>query len=901
MSEFVAKQLLHRIDSSAAAADVYRQMKINNVLRIVLCPIEIAKNSVELFDVAVMQFVTNVFTDDRRPNDRLRLRLRQLMSIALLDVVPLDRFVDIVYRHRSESVSSSVLLLVLSAVADSDDIGANVAAQSLLLFYHISRRLIDDNRLVLSNDDLPMSDYGSVGGGERDDFDFEMNEDHIEKVVNDDDEDDEEEGDGGEGQLHRGCGLQQGEMSAVEREIALILKNRFCQQIVPLAVTIDDDGELLDALGHLYHLLVLDTKLVSSSQSKSFILSLIQTSATISRSLWRSVATQKSRDTDRSLMQSLIGGQLRSVDYEGRLFFGKLLCLANCLHWRLLSVQDLDLVAIGTSAAMEFGPDELCEVVLKLRDIMYGLVLLIYDSKSSSTSMGSGRSGNLRGTAGCQCHSNEKLARIFTELQRVVTRLYNRDVRKGLRGLAGGKRLDWVKPDICRNALGATANQLLLDPRYRFGETPIGGGGATPLPAAEQRQLVVLREMPFIVPIGTRMRLFQQLLAAANVTVGVNGGPSGATTVRVRRDFLYEDAFNQLSSSSMSTVNRRGTVGGNLKVEFVDRFGMLEAGVDGGGLLREFLGALVKAAIDPQRGLFVATSNNLLYPNPELDTLYPDNWRAHLAFFGRMLGLMIARGLLVEAPFAPFFLQKLFGGSGNNRDSIDIDNLQHLDEDLYRNLLSLKSMPSASLEEVNLDFTVSRSCYGLAKVVELKPRGELIAVTSANRIEYIYLVADYKLNRQIAPQTAAIVGGLDEVLPVRCFRLFDADEIAFIIAGSHGGGIDVGDLRRNTVYHGVDDPDRSAVIANFWTVLADMSEEEKRSFVQFVTSVSRPPMLGFGELSPKFAIQIVPDTDRLPTASTCINLLKLPAYGQLEEMRQKLLYAIGSDSGFHLS
>jgi ubiquitin-protein ligase E3 C len=43
------------------------------------------------------------------------------------------------------------------------------------------------------------------------------------------------------------------------------------------------------------------------------------------------------------------------------------------------------------------------------------------------------------------------------------------------------------------------------------------------------------------------------------------------------------------------------------------------------------------------------------------------------------------------------------------------------------------------------------------------------------------------------------------------------------------------------------------------------------------------------------------DTARLPTAATCMNLLKLPPYRTKEQVRKKLLYAIKSGSGFDLS
>ena len=42
-------------------------------------------------------------------------------------------------------------------------------------------------------------------------------------------------------------------------------------------------------------------------------------------------------------------------------------------------------------------------------------------------------------------------------------------------------------------------------------------------------------------------------------------------------------------------------------------------------------------------------------------------------------------------------------------------------------------------------------------------------------------------------------------------------------------------------------------------------------------------------------------SERLPTAATCMNLLKLPPYRSPEQMRAKLLLAIEEASGFALS
>ena len=40
---------------------------------------------------------------------------------------------------------------------------------------------------------------------------------------------------------------------------------------------------------------------------------------------------------------------------------------------------------------------------------------------------------------------------------------------------------------------------------------------------------------------------------------------------------------------------------------------------------------------------------------------------------------------------------------------------------------------------------------------------------------------------------------------------------------------------------------------------------------------------------------------KLPTAATCMNLLKLPDIKDEAQMKEKLLYAITSDSGFEFA
>lgn len=60
-------------------------------------------------------------------------------------------------------------------------------------------------------------------------------------------------------------------------------------------------------------------------------------------------------------------------------------------------------------------------------------------------------------------------------------------------------------------------------------------------------------------------------------------------------------------------------------------------------------------------------------------------------------------------------------------------------------------------------------------------------------------------------------------------------------------------------------------------------------------------MFGFVYLQPKFTIQITEETERLPSSSTCINLLRLPDFQDSEIIKQRLLYAMNANAGFEYS
>ncbi|GFP90797.1 E3 ubiquitin-protein ligase upl7 [Phtheirospermum japonicum] len=380
----------------------------------------------------------------------------------------------------------------------------------------------------------------------------------------------------------------------------------------------------------------------------------------------------------------------------------------------------------------------------------------------------------------------------------------------------------------------------------------------------------VITIMPHVFPFDERVKMFREFVSMDKVSrrlAGEGAGPgSRSNEIVIRRGHIFEDGMRQLNSLGSKLKSA-------IHVSFVSESGLPEAGLDYGGLSKEFLTDISKLAFSPEYGLFsqTSTSDRLIIPNAT--ARYLDNGIQMIEFLGRIVGKALYEGILLDFYFSHVFVQKLLG-----RYSF-LDELSTLDPELYRNLMYVKHY-DGDVKDLSLDFTVTEESLGKRHVIELKPGGKDICVTNENKLQYVHAMADYKLNRQL------------------------------LSGGDHD--IDVDDLRKNTHYTG-GYSEGSRTIKLFWEVFAGFEPRERCMLLKFVTSCSRAPLLGFKHLHPAFTIHKVAcdvplwasfggqDVDRLPSASTCYNTLKLPTYKRPGTLRAKLLYAINSNAGFELS
>ena len=501
------------------------------------------------------------------------------------------------------------------------------------------------------------------------------------------------------------------------------------------------------------------------------------------------------------------------------------------------------------------------------------------------------------------CSASAPPAALSSVVLRLLRQLYDRDARRSYMGGAH----TWFAEPARQQTIEALAQRMDPSALVAVQAEDGGGGGdgeegvatdgavgSSGLALSEmseaRRVASVLLRMPFTLAFESRLRVLRRWLGAdreerlASILMG-----QMPHTITVRREHLLRDALSQLRGYGLQLRSP-------LRVTFLGIDGLEEAGI-GEGVAKEFLVDVLKAGFDPALGLFTSTPDGLLYPNPAA-ALRVDDAYALFEFLGAILAKVLYEGILVELPLAPFFTSKLLGRTNT------VAELPSLDRRLFDSLMFLKQY-DGDLEALALTFAVEQYTdetlpAAARRTVALKPLGADIPVSAANRLEYVFLVAHYRLNTQMRRPCDTFLRGFSEVVPSSWVGMFSPSELQLVLGGSDAP-LDVDDWEANTSYSGGYHA-RHPVIMWLWTVLREYDATRRAATLKFVTSCSRPPLLGFSYLQPGFCVHRASDEEgRLPTAATCMNLMKLPPYESLDILRERLTYAIEAGCGFELS
>ena len=275
----------------------------------------------------------------------------------------------------------------------------------------------------------------------------------------------------------------------------------------------------------------------------------------------------------------------------------------------------------------------------------------------------------------------------------------------------------------------------------------------------------------------------------------------------VRRDQAFDDSFALMRKAKADQWKMP------LRLTFEE-----EAGVDEGGLTKEWFTLLSKHMFNEDMALFLKGSTGSTYfPNPK-SVIQVDHLDL-FEFIGKFVGKALVEQQLLECYFVKAFYKLIL------EMPLDYSDLEDYDQELYKSLTWI--LQNEGAEHLCSYFVDTQDYFGDTKNTDLCEGGSDKLVTDTNKEEYVKLVANYRLKQAIDAQMTAFKNGMFAVIPRDLIKLFDNRELELLISGLQV--VDIDDLKENTVYQGY--TANSKPIQFFWEALREFANSERAEFI----------------------------------------------------------------------
>ena len=327
-----------------------------------------------------------------------------------------------------------------------------------------------------------------------------------------------------------------------------------------------------------------------------------------------------------------------------------------------------------------------------------------------------------------------------------------------------------------------------------------------------------------------------------------------------------------------------------------------EVGIDQGGLRREWCLLLSRELFGPQSDLFkpVEDESGAFMPSSAPFSTFSKR-RQMYKFAGKFIGKLLYESSqgptysqFLGVRLAKSFLAQLVGLRVRYQHFAD-DSPEYYAAKIL--LIQNNDIETLGLEDPIVFAEEIHTENGI-RVVDLKPNGRNIKVNEENKIEYLDLLAQYRLSSSVKDQIDCFLEGLHTFVPDSLLAMFDESELELLLCGVQE--YDLSELKRH--HQIINDGLSYKTIEWFWLALSHFTSEQFARLMQFTTGTSQLPTSGFSGLTPKFQICSNSIHNSLPTAHTCFNMICLSDHSSFENFEKALLIAINEGvEGFGLA
>ncbi|XP_047453396.1 probable E3 ubiquitin-protein ligase HERC3 [Mugil cephalus] len=257
---------------------------------------------------------------------------------------------------------------------------------------------------------------------------------------------------------------------------------------------------------------------------------------------------------------------------------------------------------------------------------------------------------------------------------------------------------------------------------------------------------------------------------------------------------------------------------------------------------------------------------------------------------GLLCGLALYNQCIIHLPFPLVLFKKLLGVKPSLEDMMEFS------PSVAKSLQAiLNDYSDEEIEGLYKDFIINWD----GADVDLDPENPEKMLTGQNKKEFVDAYVNHAFNTSVDAVFQDFKQGFFQVCDWDIVKLFRPKELRELMVGK-----DLNDwekLKQSTTYEGeyhVSHP----TIQMFWEVFDDLSEDQKRALLWFVTGFERLPIVGGDKIKMKVGVKNVNDCDNdqyYPETHTCFSLLELPLYSTKEIMKTKLIEALNNNLGIY--
>ncbi|XP_034033116.1 probable E3 ubiquitin-protein ligase HERC3 [Thalassophryne amazonica] len=392
---------------------------------------------------------------------------------------------------------------------------------------------------------------------------------------------------------------------------------------------------------------------------------------------------------------------------------------------------------------------------------------------------------------------------------------------------------------------------------------------------------LILGSFPFVMDLQTKKQVFD-----INTLYTMASIQSSGSIPRLNMDFfklklgrasLLKDAFKQLAAANLTVLKN------NLLVLFDESPHITQV------YKKDFFHHFFLNMIKEKSEMFMFNDSRTLVWFPSREATEED--RKNYFLFGLVCGLALYNKCIIDLRFPMALFKKLVNVEPSLEDMIEFR------PDIGKSLQYIVDYEDDDLENLYMNFVIPWD----DTEVDLDPQNPEKPVTSQNKEEFVDAYVNYVFSSSVESLFQEFRRGFFQVCDQDLVNLFRPEELKGVLVGK-----DVYEwtkLKQSTVYSGRY-YDGHPTIQMFWEVFEELTEDQRKDFLHFVTGFKKVPIFGMEQVKMEVrdrdqAVFGCSNDQHFPESLTCYSILDLPLYSNKEIMRDRLTEALMSESGFN--